>query len=206
MTWRQTISRPQLCHFVDIGCGKGRALLVAREFRFAAIVELSPTLPASPVPMRNVFLRVHRPIPIAVVTGDALEYELPGQKTRDLPLQPVPSRPDRATPPSHRIVSCSRSAEISPSSTTPRSGPMRSQPLSNDASPPKSLTIKAKSATVQASRMLSSYGKIAATQSAGPKANARRASPSRPTSQSFGTTERLCSRVKRLEGATACDP
>ena len=61
--------------------------------------------PASPVPMRNVFLRVHPDrIPIAVVTGDALEYELPGQKTRDLPLQPVPSRPDRATPPSHRII------------------------------------------------------------------------------------------------------
>ena len=78
-----TIPEPELCHFVDIGCGKGRPLLVATEFRFAAItgVEHSPTL--SRIARRNadVFSRVHPDrIPIAVVTGDALEYELPGEK------------------------------------------------------------------------------------------------------------------------------
>jgi SAM-dependent methyltransferase len=78
-----TIPDPQLCHFVDIGCGKGRPLLVATEFGFAAItgVELSPTLARVARRNADVFSRAHPDrIPIAVVTGDALEYELPSGK------------------------------------------------------------------------------------------------------------------------------
>ena len=78
-----TIPDPELCHFVDIGCGKGRALLLATEFGFAAItgVELSPTLAG--VARRNVraFSRAHPDrTPISVLTVDALEYELPSEK------------------------------------------------------------------------------------------------------------------------------
>jgi SAM-dependent methyltransferase len=78
-----TIPNPQHCHFLDLGCGKGRALLVATEFRFAAIigVDLSPTL--SRIARRNadVFSRLHPDrTPIAVVTRDALAYELPAEK------------------------------------------------------------------------------------------------------------------------------
>jgi SAM-dependent methyltransferase len=78
-----TIPDPQHCHFLDLGCGKGRPLLVATEFRFAAIigVELSPTL--SRIARRNadVFSRVHPDrTPIAVVLGDALAHELPAEK------------------------------------------------------------------------------------------------------------------------------
>jgi SAM-dependent methyltransferase len=78
-----TIPDPQLCHFADIGCGKGRPLLIATEFRFAAItgVELSPTLARVARRNADVFSRAHPDrIPIAVVTGDALEYELPSGK------------------------------------------------------------------------------------------------------------------------------
>ena len=78
-----TIPDPQRCHFLDLGCGKGRPLLVATEFRFAATigVELSPTL--SRIARRNadVFSRVYPDrAPIVVVVGDALAHELPTEK------------------------------------------------------------------------------------------------------------------------------
>ena len=78
-----TIPNPQHCHFLDLGCGKGRALLVATEFRFAAIigVDLSPTLSRTARRNADVFSRVHPDrTPIAVVTCDALAYELPAEK------------------------------------------------------------------------------------------------------------------------------
>jgi SAM-dependent methyltransferase len=69
-----TIPDPQNCHFLDLGCGKGRPLLVATEFRFAAIigVELSPTL--SRIARRNadVYSRAHPDrTPIVVIGGEA---------------------------------------------------------------------------------------------------------------------------------------
>ncbi|WP_428540276.1 methyltransferase domain-containing protein [Rhodopila sp.] len=74
------IPDPADCHFLDLGCGKGRALLVATEFGFASItgVELSATLSA--IARRNaaVFARTHPDrTPIHVVTGDALTHRLP---------------------------------------------------------------------------------------------------------------------------------
>jgi len=78
-----TIPDPQDCHFLDLGCGKGRPLLVATEFRFATIigVELSPTL--SRIARRNAdfFSRAHPDrTPIVVIGGDALAHELPAEK------------------------------------------------------------------------------------------------------------------------------
>jgi SAM-dependent methyltransferase len=78
-----TIPDPQHCHFLDLGCGKGRPLLVATEFPFAAIVgvELSPTL--ARIARRNaaVFSRAHpNRTPIVVIAGDALAHELPREK------------------------------------------------------------------------------------------------------------------------------
>lgn len=66
--------------FLDIGCGKGRALLLASEFKFHSItgIELSPTLAS--IARRNAKI-IARAYPnergIGVVTGDALAYQLP---------------------------------------------------------------------------------------------------------------------------------
>jgi SAM-dependent methyltransferase len=78
-----TIPDRQYCHFLDLGCGKGRPLLIATEFGFAAItgVELSPTL--SRIARRNasVFFHAHPDRPgISIVTGDALAHKLPQEK------------------------------------------------------------------------------------------------------------------------------
>ena len=72
----------QRCHFLDLGCGKGRALFVAAEFGFAHItgVELNPGL--SRIARRNV-AKFSRRNPhqtrINVVTGDALAHLLPSE-------------------------------------------------------------------------------------------------------------------------------
>jgi SAM-dependent methyltransferase len=68
------------CTFVDLGCGKGRALLVASEWSFRDIVgvELSPDLAA--VARRNAarLAEMHpRRTPIRVVVGDASTFPLP---------------------------------------------------------------------------------------------------------------------------------
>jgi SAM-dependent methyltransferase len=76
------IPQPQHCHFLDLGCGKGRPLLIATEFGFPAItgVECSPTL--SSIARRNsaIFARTYPDRPrIEIVTGDAPAYKLPEQ-------------------------------------------------------------------------------------------------------------------------------
>lgn len=67
---------------VDIGCGKGRALIVASEFGFRAIVgiELSPELAAIAESNAAIVARKHPDrTPITIVTGDALDVRhLPG--------------------------------------------------------------------------------------------------------------------------------
>ncbi len=65
--------------FIDIGCGKGRALLVASEFPFRSIVGLEFAPPLAEIARRNV--RNYRRGPqrcrkIEVISGDALNYEL----------------------------------------------------------------------------------------------------------------------------------
>jgi SAM-dependent methyltransferase len=177
-----TIPDPQHCHFLDLGCGKGRPLLVATEFHFAAIigVELSPTL--SRIARRNadVFSRVHPDRgPIVVVVGDALVHELPAEKLVIFLYNPF-----------HRplIAQLLRRLESSLETISRElyivyynpSGPTCStrQPLLNAASLPSFLTIKAKSATARTSQMSSWCGKIAATPTRAHRAHARLRSPS----------------------------
>lgn len=74
---------PQQCHFFDIGCGKGRPLLIATEFDFRAItgIEFSPTLAWIARRNAEIYARAHpQRVRIDVVTGDALAYELPRDK------------------------------------------------------------------------------------------------------------------------------
>jgi len=65
--------------FIDIGCGKGRALLVASEFPFRKITGLEFAPPLAEIARRNVQRyrgRKQKCRDIEVITGDALEYEL----------------------------------------------------------------------------------------------------------------------------------
>ena len=65
--------------FIDIGCGKGRVLLIAAEFPFRKVVglEFAPSL--AETARRNVqrYRGPSRRAEIEVVTGDATEYDLP---------------------------------------------------------------------------------------------------------------------------------
>lgn len=81
---REAIDFLNLCHsdfaFLDIGCGKGLALLVASEYPFRKIIglELSPTL--SRIAQQNaakLLAQRNSSANIQVILGDALEYPLP---------------------------------------------------------------------------------------------------------------------------------
>lgn len=76
------IPDPRQCHFLDLGCGKGRPLLIATEFGFPAItgVELSPTLARIADRNAAVFARSYPDrTRIDIVTGDAVAHKLPEQ-------------------------------------------------------------------------------------------------------------------------------
>ena len=86
--WRASIPPEPISNytFVDIGAGKGRALLVASEYRFRKVVgvELNPQL--ADISRRNadVFVRAREADPTAsaatsieVVEQDALDFQLP---------------------------------------------------------------------------------------------------------------------------------
>jgi SAM-dependent methyltransferase len=79
--------------FVDLGCGKGRALIVALELSFARVigVDISPSLVA--IARRN----LQRVRPAAVEQGDAMAvcadaraYELPAEDTVLFLYNPFP--------------------------------------------------------------------------------------------------------------------
>ena len=81
--WRRHLGAAPLTsyHFVDLGCGKGRVLLLAslHAFRSVTGVELHPKLAAAA--RRNVRHWLRRPRAcgrIDVVAGDALTFALPG--------------------------------------------------------------------------------------------------------------------------------
>ena len=77
-----TVPEPRRCHFYDLGCGKGRPLLIATEFGFASItgVELSPAVAA--IARRNaaVFARSFpERTAVHIETGDATTPAFPPQ-------------------------------------------------------------------------------------------------------------------------------
>jgi SAM-dependent methyltransferase len=65
--------------FIDIGCGKGRVLLIASELPFRRIigVEFAPSL--AEIARQNLrhYRGLQRCKDIEVITGDATEYEFP---------------------------------------------------------------------------------------------------------------------------------
>jgi SAM-dependent methyltransferase len=90
--WRETLPPHPIesYTFIDIGCGKGRGLMVASQFRFRRVigVELNPALAA--IAEQNVacWTRAHDSdstarshAPIEVVEQDALDYDLPSTPT-----------------------------------------------------------------------------------------------------------------------------
>ncbi len=90
--WRETLPPHPIerYSFIDVGCGKGRGLLVASEYRFRNVVgiELNPAMAA--IARRNAehWARAHsddptaaRLAPIEVVEQDALDFELPATPT-----------------------------------------------------------------------------------------------------------------------------
>ena len=78
-----TIPDPQHCHFLDLGCGKGRPLLSPRNFALPRSSASNCLRRGSRIAHRNadVFSRVHPDRgPIIVIVGDALAHELPAKK------------------------------------------------------------------------------------------------------------------------------
>ncbi|MBV8359053.1 MAG: class I SAM-dependent methyltransferase [Deltaproteobacteria bacterium] len=68
--------------FVDIGAGKGRALLLAAKLPFRRVVgvEFSPGLATIAQKNAEIFARINPgSAPIEVICGDASEYELPNE-------------------------------------------------------------------------------------------------------------------------------
>lgn len=66
--------------FIDIGCGKGRVLLIASEFPFRRIVGLEFAPQLAEVARRNLqrYRSGHQACSrIEVITGDALDYQFP---------------------------------------------------------------------------------------------------------------------------------
>jgi SAM-dependent methyltransferase len=66
--------------FIDIGCGKGRAVLLASEYGFRAVigVELNPTLAAIAKRNTDFWTAAGKPrCPIRIEPGDAMELEFP---------------------------------------------------------------------------------------------------------------------------------
>ncbi len=66
--------------FVDLGCGKGRPLLVASEFSFQDIIGVDLSSPLAQVARRNARIIANRfpaRTPVRVAVGDASNYPLP---------------------------------------------------------------------------------------------------------------------------------
>jgi SAM-dependent methyltransferase len=91
-SWRETVP-PHPIHsytFIDVGAGKGRAVLVASEYHFRKVagIELNPGMAA--IARQNVehWTRAHSEdptaasiAPIEIYEQDALDFELPGTPT-----------------------------------------------------------------------------------------------------------------------------
>ena len=77
---RETGQHPRDFTFVDIGCGKGRVLMLASEFPFQRVIglELSPEMvERARENLKRWAAAPHRCKDISVVQGDVLEFPLP---------------------------------------------------------------------------------------------------------------------------------
>lgn len=75
-----TIPDPSRCDFLDLGCGKGRPLLVAAAAGFMSVTGVEYSAMLAQIARRNAAIFAARnpgSTPITVVTGDALGYPLP---------------------------------------------------------------------------------------------------------------------------------
>jgi SAM-dependent methyltransferase len=75
-----TLPNREKAIFIDLGCGKGRAAIVASEFEFRAVigVELSPRLSAIAASNANIIAqRFPNRCDINIVQGDATTFEIP---------------------------------------------------------------------------------------------------------------------------------
>jgi SAM-dependent methyltransferase len=75
-----TLPNLDRCTFIDLGCGKGRPMLIASEFPFHDIVgvELSPQLATAAQRNAGIMARKHpERTPIRVDVGDATAYPIP---------------------------------------------------------------------------------------------------------------------------------
>ena len=90
--WRDTPTPEPLSRytFLDLGCGKGRALMLASQFNFRKVVgvELNEAIAATAQSNVDLWSRAHaedstaqRIAPIRVIHGDALETSLPSTPT-----------------------------------------------------------------------------------------------------------------------------
>ncbi|HEU5342386.1 class I SAM-dependent methyltransferase [Edaphobacter sp.] len=90
--WRETIPTHPIHSytFLDIGCGKGRALFIASELPFRKVtgIELNPAMAAAAEINLRHWKRAHKSdptaphlAPIEIIEQDALEYDLPNTPT-----------------------------------------------------------------------------------------------------------------------------
>jgi SAM-dependent methyltransferase len=80
--WRADPSHPPVdaCSFVDLGCGKGRAVMMASTYPFREVigVELNPSLAAIAEANRATWTEARRAIsPIRILCQDATEFVFP---------------------------------------------------------------------------------------------------------------------------------
>jgi hypothetical protein len=90
--WRESVP-PYPIHsytFIDVGAGKGRAVMVASEFRFRKVIgiELNPEMAANARQNLEHWTRTHSEdptaasvAPIELFEQDALDFDLPGTPT-----------------------------------------------------------------------------------------------------------------------------
>lgn len=74
------LSPVDACTFVDLGCGKGRALIVASEFPFRDILGVELSAPLARIATRNAAVisrRFPRRTPVAIAVADASAFPLP---------------------------------------------------------------------------------------------------------------------------------
>jgi len=80
--WQQTLSTsPQVYTFIDVGCGKGRALMVASDTPFQKIIGVELNSHLTETAQRNLATwqtTPHACTDITVLNADALTFPIPG--------------------------------------------------------------------------------------------------------------------------------